>query len=102
LNNSKLEAAPGKAEELLATLTRAQKYAESDAEPGCLQYRISVDPNDKHKVCVFEVYVCHLLFTSYIGAEVYKMQEDEAALAKHVESQVSKDNVSFYAGEPGT
>lgn len=52
-----LIAAPGKAAGLLATLSRAQAYAESDAEPGCLQYRISVDPKDSHKVCVFEVYV---------------------------------------------
>jgi quinol monooxygenase YgiN len=40
-------------------LSKAQAYAESDAEPGCLQYRISVDSKNKNNVCVFEVYVRH-------------------------------------------
>jgi quinol monooxygenase YgiN len=64
-----LIAAPGKAAGLLETLSRAQAYAESDAEPGCLQYRISVDPNDPHKVCVFEVYVSALHAPSQRGPD---------------------------------
>ena len=63
-----LIAAPGKAAGLLATLSRAQAYAESDAEPGCLQYRISVDPSDPHKVCVFEVYVSRSFTEASAGA----------------------------------
>ncbi|EIM86562.1 uncharacterized protein STEHIDRAFT_121477 [Stereum hirsutum FP-91666 SS1] len=74
-----LIAAEGKADELLETLSKAQAYAESDQEPGCLQYRISYDPKDKHKVCVFEVY------------------KDQAALDFHIASAVSKNNVAFYA-----
>jgi quinol monooxygenase YgiN len=54
--SAQLEAAEGRADELLATLSKAQAYAEKH-EPGCLQYRISVDSKDKNKVCVFEVYV---------------------------------------------
>ncbi|KAI5476363.1 hypothetical protein MNV49_007812 [Pseudohyphozyma bogoriensis] len=73
-----LEAAPGKADELLETLSKAQAWAEAN-EPGCLMYRISVDPADKHKVCVFEVY------------------KDQAALDFHIASEVSKNNVAFYA-----
>ncbi|KZV99981.1 hypothetical protein EXIGLDRAFT_831060 [Exidia glandulosa HHB12029] len=73
-----LEAAEGKADELLETLSKAQAYAENH-EPGCLQYRISVDPKNKNLVCVFEVY------------------KDQAALDEHIASQVSKNNVAFYA-----
>lgn len=51
-----LEAAPGQATKLLETLSKAQAYAR-EHEKGCLEYRISVDPTDKHKVCVYEVYV---------------------------------------------
>ncbi|KAM0746084.1 hypothetical protein T439DRAFT_330062 [Meredithblackwellia eburnea MCA 4105] len=73
-----LEAAPGKIDELLATLTRSQAWCENH-EPGCLQYRISQDPKDPHKVCVFEVY------------------KDRAALDFHIASDASKANVAFYA-----
>ncbi|KAL8280952.1 hypothetical protein RQP46_006631 [Phenoliferia psychrophenolica] len=73
-----LIAAEGKADELLATLSKAQAYAET-YEPGCIQYRISHDPNDKHKVCVFEVF------------------ENQAALDVHIATEVSKNNVACYA-----
>lgn len=55
-SGGQLIAAPGKAQGLLDTLSRAQAYAEK-YEPGCLSYSISQDPNDPHKICAYEVYV---------------------------------------------
>lgn len=63
-----LEAAEGRADELLATLSKAQAYAEKH-EPGCLQYRISVDPKNKNNVYVFEVYVSALHIITLLNAE---------------------------------
>ena len=95
MNEQQLEAAPGKADQLLATLSRAKAYADAH-EPGCLLYRISHDPHDKHKVCVLEVYVrkpkCQ-------PTPITKgcQQKDMAALEAHIETEVSKANVAFYA-----
>lgn len=83
-----------------ATLSRAQAYAEKE-EPGCLQYRISVDPHNKRKVCVFEVFVSLPPFDACFLLKL-RSKENEAALAIHIESEVSKANVAFYECEFST
>ena len=76
-------------------MTKAQVYAEK-YEPGCLQYRISHDQLDKHKVCVFEVFV-RCVGMSKCSALTQDKQEDQAALDVHIATDVSKNNVAFYA-----
>lgn len=66
-----------------------------------MQYRISHDPQNKHKVCVFEVYVSafqyvvHAFKLNILLLDEY--QENQAAPDLHIESEVSKNNVAFYA-----
>ncbi len=90
---TQLEAAPGKADQLLETLRKAQAYAESDAEPGCLLYRISHDPADKGKVCVMEVYVSASSFRQLTGKAVIKGNEDahgDCGLSVHATERPSR------------